>query len=58
MSLFTKKEDHHAGSGIDKPAPKGIVEKVVEKVKSVGQAGAPPVPPEPASGPAKTPAPR
>ena len=47
MSLFKKKEDDHAGSGIDKPAPKGIVEKVVETVKSVGQAGAPPVPPEP-----------
>lgn len=45
MSLFKKKEDHHAGSGIDKPAPKGIVEKVVESVKAVGQPGAPVVPP-------------
>jgi len=35
MSLFKKKDDH-AGSGIDKPEPKGIVEKVVEAVKSVG----------------------
>lgn len=34
MSLFKKKDDH-AGSGIDKPEPKGIVEKVVETVKSV-----------------------
>ena len=34
MSLF-KKPDEHAGSGIDKPEPKGIVEKVVEKVKAV-----------------------
>jgi len=58
MSLFKKKEDDHAGSGIDKPAPKGIVEKVVETVKSVGQAGAPPVPPEPATAPAKAPIPR
>lgn len=47
MSLFKKKEDNQAGSGIDKPAPKGLVEKVVETVKSVGQAGAPPVPPAP-----------
>ncbi len=44
MSLFKNKEDDHAGSGIYKPAPKTIVEKVVETVKSVGQAGAPPVP--------------
>ena len=34
MSLFRKKDDH-AGSGIDKPDPKGIVEKVVDKVKAV-----------------------
>lgn len=53
MSLFKKKEDDHAGSGIDKPAPKTIVEKVMETVKSVGQGGAP-VPPDPA----KTPSPR
>ncbi len=33
MSLF-KKTDEHAGSGIDKPEPKGIVEKVVDKVKA------------------------
>jgi len=51
MSLFKKKEDDHAGSGIDKPAPKTIVEKVVETVKSVGQTGAPPVPPDPAKAP-------
>ena len=45
MSLFKKKEDDHAGSGIDKPAPKTIVEKVVEAVKDVGQPGDPAVPP-------------
>ncbi len=55
MSLFTKKEDDQVGSGIDKPAPKGIVEKVVEAVKSVSQDGAPAVPPAPASEGAKTP---
>ncbi len=58
MSLFTKKEDDQVGSGIDKPAPKGIVEKVVESVKSVGQAGAPPVPPEPVPASFKAPDPR
>lgn len=58
MSLFTKKEDDQVGSGIDKPAPKGIVEKVVESVKSVGQPGAPPVPPEPAREAPKAPDPR
>jgi hypothetical protein len=47
MSLFKKKTDDHAGSGIDKPAPKTIVEKVVEAVKDVGQPGAPSVPPAP-----------
>ncbi len=55
MSLFTKKEDDQVGSGIDKPAPKGIVEKVVEAVKSVGQDGARAAPPAPASEGAKTP---
>lgn len=55
MSLFTKKEDDQVGSGIDKPPPKGIVEKVVEAVKSVGQGGAPAVPPAPASEGAKAP---
>ena len=34
MSLF-KKKDEHAGSGIDKPDPKGVVAKVVDTVKSV-----------------------
>lgn len=58
MSLFTKKEDDQVGSGIDKPAPKGIVEKVVETVKSVGQAGAPAVPPEPDPESVKAPATR
>lgn len=47
MSLF-KKKDEHAGSGIDKPDPKGIVEKVVDTVKSVAA-------PKPA-GPPKSPA--
>lgn len=32
MSLF-KKKDEHAGSGLDKPDPKGLVEKVVDKMK-------------------------
>jgi hypothetical protein len=41
MSLFKKKDDH-AGSGIDKPDPKGIVEKVVETVKSVAAPKPPP----------------
>ncbi len=45
MSLFKKKTDDHAGSGIDKPAPKTLVEKVVEAVKDVGQPGVPTVPP-------------
>ena len=40
MSLFNKKEDH-PGSGIDKPQPKGLVEKVVDKVKAVVPAPAP-----------------
>ena len=55
MSLFTKKEDDQVGSGIDKPAPKGIVEKVAEAVKSGGQGGAPAVPPDSASKGAKAP---
>lgn len=47
MSLF-KKKDEHAGSGIDKPDPKGIVEKVVETVKSVAApAPKPAEPPKP-----------
>jgi hypothetical protein len=33
MALF-KKTDEHAGSGIDKPNPKGIVEKLADKVKA------------------------
>ena len=41
MSLFKKKDDH-AGSGVDKPAAKGIVEKVVDKVKAASQAAVPP----------------
>jgi len=46
MSLFKKKDDH-VGSGIDKPEPKGIVEKVVETVKSVGaSAPKPAMPPK------------
>lgn len=51
MSLFKKKEDHHAGSGIDKPASKTLVEKVVETMKSVGQPGSPAVPPDPSKAP-------
>lgn len=49
MSLF-RKQDDHAGSGIDKPDPKGLVEKVVDKVKAVTR---PAVNPKPA--PAATP---
>jgi hypothetical protein len=41
MSLFKKKDDH-AGSGIDKPEPKGIVKKVVETVKSAAAPKPPP----------------
>jgi hypothetical protein len=41
MSLF-KKKDEHAGSGLDKPTPKGLVEKVVEKVKGPTQPVVPP----------------
>ena len=44
MSL-SKKTDEHAGSGLDKPSPKGIVEKVVDKVKAATQPG-PAVPPK------------
>lgn len=44
MSLF-KKKDEHAGSGLDKPDPKGFVEKVVDKVKGVTEAQ-PVVPPK------------
>jgi hypothetical protein len=46
MSLF-KDKDEHAGSGVDKPDPKGIVEKMVDKVK-----GAPAQPVMPPKGPA------
>ena len=51
MSLFKKKTDDHAGSGIDKPAPKTLVEKVVEAVKDVGHPGAPAVAPAPPKAP-------
>ena len=47
MSLF-KKKDEHAGSGLDKPEAKGLVEKVVEKVKGVSE----PQPVVPPKGPA------
>jgi len=43
-----KKADDHVGSGLDKPDPKGLVEKVIETVKTVGQPGTPPVPGDPA----------
>ena len=48
MSLF-KKTDEHAGSGIDKPEPKSIVEKVVEKVKAATTPA--PAPAEPVKNP-------
>ncbi len=41
MSLF-KKNDDHAGSGIDKPVPKGLVEKLTDKVKAVTAPAVPP----------------
>ncbi|HEU0162296.1 MAG TPA: hypothetical protein VFQ69_07825 [Rhizomicrobium sp.] len=44
MPLFSKKADDHVGSGLDKPDPKSLVEKVIETVKTVGQPGTPPVP--------------
>jgi len=44
MSLF-KKKDEHAGSGLDKPDPKGLVEKVVDQMKGVADAQ-PVVPPK------------
>lgn len=44
MPLFNKKADDHVGSGLDKPEPKSLVEKVIETVKTVGQPGTPPVP--------------
>ena len=37
MSLFKKKDDH-PGSGIDKPEAKGIVGKLVDKVKAASPA--------------------
>jgi len=37
MSLF-KDKDEHAGSGLDKPQAKGLVEKVVDRVKGPAQA--------------------
>jgi hypothetical protein len=40
-----KKKDEHAGSGVDKPDPKGLVEKVVDRVKGAAQAQ-PVVPPK------------
>lgn len=49
MSLF-KKADEHAGSGIDKPEARGIVEKIADKVKEI----ATPSEPKPAE-PAKIP---
>ena len=33
MSLFKKKDDH-PGSGLDKPEAKGIIGKLVDKVKA------------------------
>jgi len=44
MPLFSKKPDDHVGSGLDKPDPKSLVEKVIETVKTVSQPGTPPVP--------------
>ena len=47
MSLFKKKDDH-PGSGIDKPQAKGLMEKMVDKVKAASQ----PEPVMPPKGPA------
>ncbi len=49
MALF-KKPDDHAGSGIDKPDPKSIKEKVSDVVKAIVPAP-PPAEPVPAKGP-------
>ena len=34
MSIFRKSEDHHAGSGLDKPDPKTLTEKITDTVKA------------------------
>ncbi len=49
MPLF-KKTDNHAGSGVDKPEPKSLVARVVDKVKAAGQPA--PVETPPPKGPA------
>ncbi len=36
MPLFKKKDDH-PGSGVDKPEPKSLVGRVVDKVRAAGQ---------------------
>jgi len=58
MALF-KKTDDHAGSGIDKPEKRGLVEKVVDSVKQATAAApladpgvAAPTIPVPPKGPA------
>jgi hypothetical protein len=34
MSLFSKKDaDHHAGSGLDKPDPESLLEKLTDALK-------------------------
>lgn len=33
MSLFTKKEEH-AGSGLDKPEPKSLLDRIADKLKA------------------------
>ncbi len=50
MSLFRKK-DEHAGSGIDKPQAKGVIGKVLDKVKEAGQLSPPAQTEPPASVP-------
>ena len=47
MPLFKKKDDH-PGSGLDKPPAKGLIDKVVDKVKGSGK----PQPVVPPKGPA------
>jgi hypothetical protein len=34
MAIFRKNEDQHAGSGLDKPDPKTLTEKIADTVKA------------------------
>jgi hypothetical protein len=41
-----KKKDEHPGSGIDKPESRGLIAKVMDKMKNAGQSQLPPKAPE------------